>query len=55
MYINQWDLVKAMFDGFAVVFLNPKIMITFVVGILIIVVMKKGFGKLEEKIQKRKK
>jgi urea transporter len=55
MQIDQWELIKAMFNGFANVFLNPRIMIPFFIGLLIIFIMKKGFKKLEEKIKNRKK
>ena len=55
MDISQWELIKAIFNGFAAIFLNPRIMIPFAVALLVIFFMKKGFKKLEEKIKNRKK
>jgi|GEM_PF-4593259 len=55
MHISQWELIKAFFNGFAAVFLNPRIMIPFIVALLVIFLMKKGFKNLEAKIKNRRK
>lgn len=55
MQIDQLQLVGAVFNGFSSVFLNPKIMIPFIIGLLVIFFIKKGFKALEVKIKKHKK
>jgi len=55
MHISQWEFIKAMFNGFAVVFLNPRIMIPFFIALLFIFMLKKGLKKLETKIKNRRR
>lgn len=55
MQIDQWELMKAIFNGFANVFLNPRIMISFIIAMIVIFLMKRAFKRFELRMKALKK
>ncbi len=51
MNIDQWDLIKAILNGFANVFLNPRIMIPFIIFMFVMFFVKSGFRIIERKLR----